>query len=43
MHIQHIMRKCDARNRTEAVLRWRGLLSAHIRNTVAGTAANPEA
>jgi DNA-binding NarL/FixJ family response regulator len=43
MHIQHIMRKCDARNRTEAVLRWRGLLSAHIRHTVAGTAANPEA
>jgi DNA-binding NarL/FixJ family response regulator len=42
MHIQHIMRKCDARNRTEAVLRWRGLLSAHIRNAVAGTAANPE-
>jgi DNA-binding NarL/FixJ family response regulator len=22
MHIQHIMRKCSARNRTEAVLRW---------------------
>lgn len=42
MHIQHIMRKCDARNRTEAVLRWRGLLSAHIRTTVAGTAAIPE-
>lgn len=24
MHIQHIMRKCCARNRTEAVLRWSG-------------------
>jgi DNA-binding NarL/FixJ family response regulator len=24
MHIQHIMRKCGARNRTEAVLRWSG-------------------
>jgi DNA-binding NarL/FixJ family response regulator len=24
MHIQHIMRKCRARNRTEAVLRWSG-------------------
>jgi DNA-binding NarL/FixJ family response regulator len=22
MHIQHIMRKCSAHNRTEAVLRW---------------------
>jgi DNA-binding NarL/FixJ family response regulator len=42
MHIQHIMRKCDARNRTEAVLRWRGLLSAHIRNTVAATTAISE-
>ena len=27
MHIQHIMRKCSARNRTEAVLRWNGRLS----------------
>ncbi|WP_271502419.1 response regulator transcription factor [Bradyrhizobium sp. DASA03068] len=26
MHIQHIMRKCAAHNRTEAVLRWRGRL-----------------
>lgn len=26
MHIQHIMRKCSARNRTEAVLRWSGRL-----------------
>lgn len=24
MHIQHIMRKCSAHNRTEAVLRWSG-------------------
>ncbi len=30
MHIQHIMRKCDAHNRTEAVLRWRGRLPASI-------------
>jgi DNA-binding NarL/FixJ family response regulator len=29
MHIQHIMRKCSARNRTEAVLRWSGRLSGH--------------
>lgn len=42
MHIQHIMRKCDARNRTEAVLRWRGLLSAHNRDSVANTASMPE-
>lgn len=41
MHIQHIMRKCDARNRTEAVLRWRGLLSAHNRDIVAGTTSVP--
>src|SRR3984893_13436717 len=27
MHIQHIMRKCSARNRTEAVLRWSERLS----------------
>lgn len=27
MHIQHIMRKCSARNRTEAVLRWSGRLA----------------
>jgi DNA-binding NarL/FixJ family response regulator len=33
MHIQHIMRKCDARNRTEAVLRWSGRLSGHGRDT----------
>jgi DNA-binding NarL/FixJ family response regulator len=33
MHIQHIMRKCAARNRTEAVLRWSGRLSGHGRDT----------
>jgi DNA-binding NarL/FixJ family response regulator len=42
MHIQHIMRKCDAHNRTEAVLRWRGRLPAHGRDTVAGAASIPE-
>ena len=26
MHIHHIMRKCAARNRTEAILRWSGQL-----------------
>jgi DNA-binding NarL/FixJ family response regulator len=30
MHIQHIMRKCRARNRTEAVLRWSGRASGHL-------------
>jgi DNA-binding NarL/FixJ family response regulator len=29
MHVQHIMRKCSARNRTEAVLRWSERLSGH--------------
>ena len=29
MHIQHIMRKCSARNRTEAVLRWSRRSNAH--------------
>ena len=29
MHIQHIMRKCSARNRTEAVLRWSRRFNAH--------------
>jgi len=33
MHIHHIMRKCAARNRTEAVLRWSGRLSDHSRDT----------
>lgn len=30
MHIQHIMRKCRARNRTEAVLRWSGRTNGHL-------------
>jgi len=30
MHIQHIMRKCRARNRTEAVLRWSGRSGGHL-------------
>jgi DNA-binding NarL/FixJ family response regulator len=30
MHIQHIMRKCSARNRTEAVLRWSGRSNGHL-------------
>ena len=29
MHIQRIMRKCSARNRTEAVLRWSRRTSGH--------------
>ena len=29
MHIQHIMRKCCARNRTEAVIRWSGRANGH--------------
>jgi DNA-binding NarL/FixJ family response regulator len=29
MHVQHIMRKCAARNRTQAVLRWSGRLANH--------------
>ena len=29
MHIQHIMRKCCARNRTEAVIRWSGRSNGH--------------
>ncbi len=36
MHIHHIMRKCAARNRTEAVLRWSGRLSGHERDTSTG-------
>src|SRR5262249_42216393 len=31
MHIQHIMRKCSARNRTEAVLRWSRRPNGHAR------------
>ncbi len=29
MHIQHIMRKCSAHNRTEAVLRWSERLTGY--------------
>jgi len=29
MHIQHILRKCSAHNRTEAVLRWSERLTGH--------------
>jgi DNA-binding NarL/FixJ family response regulator len=32
MHIQHIMRKCSARNRTEAVLLYTGRLSRNNRD-----------
>jgi len=38
MHIQHIMRKCAAHNRTEAVLRWRGRLPAQSRDHDSGAA-----
>jgi DNA-binding NarL/FixJ family response regulator len=33
MHVQHIMRKCAARNRTQAVLRWSGRLPSSGRDT----------
>lgn len=39
MHIQHIMRKCAARNRTEAVLRWSGRLSGPVRDTDSSAAS----
>jgi DNA-binding NarL/FixJ family response regulator len=42
MHIQHIMRKCAAHNRTEAVLRWRDRLSGHHRDLDTGAASIPE-
>ncbi|SFJ44657.1 response regulator transcription factor [Bradyrhizobium sp. Gha] len=42
MHIQHIMRKCAAHNRTEAVLRWRGRLPAQGRDHDPGTAPMSE-
>ena len=42
MHIQHIMRKCDARNRTEAVLRWKGRLATHPRAPIAAAVSIPE-
>ncbi|UPJ48570.1 response regulator transcription factor [Bradyrhizobium sp. 200] len=34
MHIQRIMRKCSARNRTEAVLRWSRQLNGHAPSRV---------
>jgi DNA-binding NarL/FixJ family response regulator len=34
MHIQHIMRKCSARNRTEAVLRWSRRPNGHAPSRV---------
>jgi DNA-binding NarL/FixJ family response regulator len=43
MHIQHIMRKCDAHNRTEAVLRWRDRLPPHHRSVVASPASISDA
>jgi DNA-binding NarL/FixJ family response regulator len=43
MHIQHIMRKCAARNRTEAVLRWSGRLSGNGRDNGANASSVPEA
>ena len=39
MHVQHIMRKCAARNRTEAVLRWSGRLSGHNRDIDRGASS----
>jgi len=42
MHIQHIMRKCAAHNRTEAVLRWRGRLPAQGRDDDPGAVPVPE-
>ena len=42
MHIQHIMRKCAAHNRTEAVLRWRGRLPAQSRDLEPGAALTTE-
>ena len=40
MHIHHIMRKCAARNRTEAVVRWRGRLSGHHHDGPAGESSS---
>jgi DNA-binding NarL/FixJ family response regulator len=37
MHVQHIMRKCAARNRTQAVLRWSGRLPTHGRDPSASS------
>jgi DNA-binding NarL/FixJ family response regulator len=42
MHIQHIMRKCAAHNRTEAVHRWRDRLSGLHRGIDTEAASLPE-
>lgn len=42
MHIQHIMRKCAARKRTEAVLRWSGRLAGPGRDAEAGAASTEQ-
>src|SRR5262249_56822368 len=42
MHIHHIMRKCAARNRTEAVHRWRDRLSGLHRGIYTDAASIPE-
>src|SRR5579871_5318767 len=39
MHVQHIMRKCAARNRTQAVLRWSGWRSNHGRDSNTGASS----
>jgi DNA-binding NarL/FixJ family response regulator len=39
MHVQHIMRKCAARNRTQAVLRWSGWRSNHGRDSDTGASS----
>ena len=41
MHIQHIMRKCSAHNRTEAVLRWSERLSGHNGHARARVPSSP--
>jgi DNA-binding NarL/FixJ family response regulator len=43
MHVHHIMRKCAARNRTQAVLHWSGRLTHHGRDTDASGASLSEA
>jgi DNA-binding NarL/FixJ family response regulator len=42
MHVHHIMRKCAARNRTQAVLHWSGRLTHHGRDTGASGPSLPE-
>jgi DNA-binding NarL/FixJ family response regulator len=39
MHVQHIMRKCAARNRTEAVMRYNGRLSGNGRDPDTSTSS----